>query len=628
MNRLRNNLGIILLIILFHSCEDKPVLPSLTTKTVSEISITTAISGGTITDDGGAQIVTGGVCWNTSDDPTTENSRTIEGGDLSSFTSNITQLSPNTTYYLRAYATNSVGTGYGKSVSFKTLGDKPSSSNLNASNITTTSASLNSSVNANLLSTTVTFEYGVTSGYGSIATVPQNPVSGNSNVNVSSDLTGLTPGTTYHFRIKTENSLGKTYSSDMTFTTLGKIPDVTILAASDLQVKTATISGSVNPNYLTSTVTFEWGTTTNYGNSITPAQSPVNGSTATDISTNLTGLIPGTTYHFRIKATNALGTSTSNDLTFTTLGQIPSATTQPVTNLQVTQVRINGLVNPHYLPTEVIFEWGTTTSYGNNLSLTQNPVEGNTPVNVFTDLLGLAPETTYHYRIKATNELGTTIGDDMAFKTYGAIDIENNGYKTVTIGTQTWFSENLKSSKYNNGDIIETTSSEDIANESYPKYQWIYNGNEGWTNIAGRYYTWYAATDSRNICPTGWHVPTAEEFHSLIYYLYINGYGYEGTGWDIAKTLASTFGWREDMTPGNPGNDQATNNITGFTAIPAGFHHLQILFMSTGQNAIFWTSSLKDEPDAFVQQLGFQYGTVALTYYNKKNGLSVRCLKD
>ncbi|HPT21452.1 MAG TPA: fibronectin type III domain-containing protein, partial [Bacteroidales bacterium] len=120
MKNLFNVPGLILAIILTFSCEEKSVPPSLSTTIVTAITTTTAVSGGNITADGGAPIIARGVCWNTSDNPTVDNSKTIENGDLASFNSNITQLTPNTSYYVRAYATNSAGTGYGESVSFKT----------------------------------------------------------------------------------------------------------------------------------------------------------------------------------------------------------------------------------------------------------------------------------------------------------------------------------------------------------------------------------------------------------------------------------------------------------------------------------------------------------------------------
>ena len=112
---------IVFLIFLNFGCKkDKPKLPGITTKSVTEISYTTAISGGEVTNEGGAPIVFRGVCWNTSADPTIANSMTIDRGGLGVYTSNINQLDPNTVYYVRAYATNIAGTSYGNQMTFST----------------------------------------------------------------------------------------------------------------------------------------------------------------------------------------------------------------------------------------------------------------------------------------------------------------------------------------------------------------------------------------------------------------------------------------------------------------------------------------------------------------------------
>src|SRR5512133_920538 len=86
-------------------------------------------------------------------------------------------------------------------------------------------------------------------------------------------------------------------------------------------------------------------------------------------------------------------------------------------------------------------------------------------------------------------------------------DIDGNVYQTVTIGTQKWMKENLKTTKYNNGDAIVTTNpaTKDISGESTPKYQWAYAGNDSNVNTYSRLYTWHTATDTRKVCPTGWH---------------------------------------------------------------------------------------------------------------------------
>lgn len=119
--------GLILLIttiIFFNSCKkDKPLPPTLTTTNVTGISYTSAISGGNITSNGGPTVASKGLCWSPTPDPTVSDNVTIELGGSDSFISNNTQLSPNTTYYLRAYATNTAGTGYGNQITFMTLAD-------------------------------------------------------------------------------------------------------------------------------------------------------------------------------------------------------------------------------------------------------------------------------------------------------------------------------------------------------------------------------------------------------------------------------------------------------------------------------------------------------------------------
>jgi uncharacterized protein (TIGR02145 family) len=209
---------LLVLVFLVSSCEKK-VVPIIETSVISNITTTTALGGGTITDEGSGTIVEKGVCWSTSITPTIEDNHTNDGGGASAFTSNLTSLDPGSTYFVRAYATNLDGTGYGMALSFKTLGDLPNAITLPATKVIKNSAILHGKVNANLLPTRVYFEYGTGLTYGNIVEATANPISGDQDADVAATITGLFTET-YHFRIKAENSLGISYGEDETFVAL------------------------------------------------------------------------------------------------------------------------------------------------------------------------------------------------------------------------------------------------------------------------------------------------------------------------------------------------------------------------------------------------------------------------
>jgi len=409
--------------IITSGCEKEKV-PVITTTSVSNITATTAISGGNITDEGSSTVITRGVCWGTGTTPTITDNKTTDGAGAGSFTSNIIDLFGGTTYYVRAYATNSSGTGYGMAMSFSTTGQPPSppiSTTQNATSIQINSAQLNGTVNAKYFSTIVTFEYGTSVSYGNTIAATQSPVTGNTNINVSANISDLTVATIYHYRVKAVNSLGTTYGSDLTFTTLGQVPTVTTLAATNITPVIAQLNGTVNANYLSTVVTFEYGTTIGYGSTITATQSPATGGTNTNVSANISGLTVATVYHYRIKGVNSLGTTNGSDLTFTTLGHVPSIITLPATSITPVSTQLNGSVNANSLSTVVTFEYGTTNGYGNTVTATQSPVTGSTYTNVSSPITGLTAGSTYHYRIVAVNALGTTNSSDLTFTTLGQV---------------------------------------------------------------------------------------------------------------------------------------------------------------------------------------------------------------
>jgi len=198
-----------------------------------------------------------------------------------------------------------------------------------ASSITGTSATLNGTVSSNGASTTVTFDFGLTSGYGTPLTATPSSLAANAvNTAVSAAVTGLTCNTTYHFLVKGVSTNGTGTGSDGTFTTSACLPSVTTTAASAISTAGATLNGTVSSNGASTTVTFNYGTSTSYGSIATASASPLAaGATNSAVSSALTGLTCGTTYHFQASGTNTAGTKTGSDQSFSTSAcPVPSVT--------------------------------------------------------------------------------------------------------------------------------------------------------------------------------------------------------------------------------------------------------------------------------------------------------------
>jgi len=209
------------------------------------------------------------------------------------------------------------------------------------------------------------------------------------------------------------------------------------------------------------------------------------------------------------------------------------------------------------------------------------------------------------------------------------VDIDGNVYHSVTIGTQVWMVENLKTTRYNDGTLISNIT---VDNEwfNYTSGAFCnYDNDENNVEKYGRLYNWYAV-ETGKLAPKGWHIPTDAEWEILIDYLKTNGYSYDGTVTDnrVGKSLASTSGWAFSDEPGDVGNDQATNNSTGFTALPSGYRSVGGVFCFIDEYTKWWSSTSYSESMACYRDIGYGYGHVIWYYTYKSLGFSVRCIKD
>jgi len=280
-----------------------------------------------------------------------------------------------------------------------------------ATNILASTATLNGTVNANGTSTAVSFQYGLTVAYGSTVAGVPTPVTGNSATAVLANISGLSPNTLYHYRCVG----GATNGNDMTFTTANAPPTVVTTAATNILTNTATLNGTVNPNGVSSTVSFDYGLTIAYGTNIAGVPSPVTGSSPVAVAVNIAGLTPGTLYHFRVNGTNVGGTTNGNDMTFTTSAVPPTVVTTAATGVGGTSATLNGTINPNSAPTTSGFDYGLSIGYGSSVAGVPLNLSGNTVQAVNAAITGLTNNSVYHFRAKGTNAGGTTYGNDQTF---------------------------------------------------------------------------------------------------------------------------------------------------------------------------------------------------------------------
>lgn len=533
-----------------------PRLPEITTLDVT-LSVfrdgAYGSSGGTIKSTGGSRITASGICWSTQELPTILDSKYFTGTptgyennppvfrSVGTYTCPLLGLKRLTTYYVRAFATNSIGTAYGNQVSFTT----PDISWMQLFSI--------------------------------ILPYPTD----------KSFAVSTNPELTWHHR-------------QPGFSTITRLNY-------DVYLDT-------DPNPTTKIAT-----------------------NLTTESLQLTGLIPGTKYYWKIFGWDVSypeNNATSSIYSFTTAPAlvIPSVSTAPVTIYSSTSATVGGNVTSDRgaMVTERGVYW--STSQKPEMTGTKLPI-GSGSGSFSIDLSGLNLGTTYFMRAYATNSAGTALGAQISFNLNSGsskvTDIDGNNYNIVTIDSQVWMAENLKTTRYADGatiPLVSTTDSWIVLTNTSKAYCW-YDDNITNKDTYGALYTWAAAMNGasssnsnpsgvQGACPTGWHVPSDEEWITLTTYL---------GGESVAGGKMKEVGNSNWIYP----NTGATNE-SGFSGRGGGYRIPSGIFRDLGVKSFFWSSSQGLLPISVPRgrSLDYKNEEVFNAGFYINTGGYLRCVKD
>ena len=612
-------------------------VPTVITTAISDIRAAWARSGGNVTSDGGAAVTETGICWNTSGSPTTANSRmqAYPYGTLS-YTSVMTILNPNTTYYVRAYATNSIGTAYGNQEIF------------------TTPAQFDP----------ITFNPGLT--YGQVADIEGNIyktiqigtkewMAENLKTTKYNDNTAIplitsnsvwgsltTPGYCWANNDETlyKNIYGALYnwytvntgklcptgwhvSTDAEWTTLvdylgGKYVAANMLKEPGTNHWTSLSTDATNTSGFTALGGgiryYSGGTFYDVGNngSWWGSTAEIMGMTSNSAYVNR-GIGPFYTYGLSVRCVKGA------------VAVVPTLTTKPATLITYRSANTGGdITNNGGAPvTERGVCWSTTT---NPTILNNHQASGDLTDSFINYLDNLGVNTTYYVRAYAINSAGTSYGNEITFTSYksdAVTDVDGNFYNLVTIGSQVWMAENLKTSRYNDGtEIPLVTDNNAWTSLTTPGYCWYNNDQATFGNTYGALYNWYvvdaASNGGKNVCPTGWHVANDAEWSTLASF--------------VDPTLAVSGGMLKEAgtTHWDSPNSGATNG-SSFTALPGGFRDNNGQFSNNGiigNIGNWWTSTEFSSGSAYMRGMYSMNPYVGTAGLLTVFGNSVRCLKN
>ncbi|MBB6274625.1 hypothetical protein HDF26_005107, partial [Pedobacter cryoconitis] len=395
---------------------------SLTTTEITENAEGTAMSGGVISSDGGSKVTVQGLCWSTSPNPTSELvSKTIDKG-TDNFISKLKDLAPSTLYYVRAYATNGLGTAYGNEISFVSAAVRPTLTTTDpvvTSGATASSGGIISS-NGGAEITSKGIVWSNKKDFDPKTELLNRTNEGSGQSTFISELKDLERSTAYYVRAYAENSAGITYGNQLTVTIFPTSPILLTNRVTEITGTTATSGGKITSDG-GAAVTKRgicWSTQQNPTNNLlTKTVDAVGGDG--DFIGKMTGLLPNTIYYVRAYAVNGIGVAYGLEESFITLAPPTLTATAPVTNIRATTATSGGEITDDGR-TPILSRGIVWDRYSDpTISLTTKTVDNVTKgIGAFTaDLTGLSPNTIYYVRAYATNLIGVTYGSAVQFKT-------------------------------------------------------------------------------------------------------------------------------------------------------------------------------------------------------------------
>ena len=601
-----------------------PTIATVTTLGATMITASTASLEGEVLSDGGSAVTAKGMAYSAINaNPTISNSTTNNGSGTGYFLSSLSGLNATTSYYVRAYATNNLGTAYGNTVNFTTYG-LPTVSTTNVTNVFSTSANTGGNVTSS--GGLGVNARGIAYGTSTNPTIANNTTNdGSGTGSFLTFLSGLNASTLYYARAYASNSLGTSYGNQVSFTTSAPtLATVNTNSVTSIGTNGAVVEGNVvsNGGVAVTMRGVAYGTM----NNPTTSNSVVTAGGGTGVfSVSLSGLTNLTAYNVRAYAINSAGTVYGNQINFSTVS-LPTVTTMAVSGVLSTQATSGGNVTSS--------GGGSVTARGVAYGTSQNPTTfGLTTVNgsgtgVFTSsIAGLSPTTLYYVRAYATTSAGTAYGSQVSFTTSAVpficgtntvSDVDGNIYNSVQIGAQCWTQSNLKVSKYRNGNNIPTGLNNSAWIGTTSGAYAIYDNDPVNDGLYGKLYNHYAVTDSRGLCPTGWHVPSDAEWTTLENQL--GGPSVAGGALKSTATQPTSGGW---ISP----NFGATNS-SGFTALGGGVRDTNGGFIYVTDRGHWWSSSVSSGANAWMRYLRCFQQSFHLTQESRVYGFSVRCIKD